>query len=76
MFKLALINDKKYHSLLTANKKHMKIRAEKRYDKKVVWHFVNYATESVSQSLIPPTTLMLTKPLFERENSKVSFKNE
>ena len=35
----------------------MKIKAEKRYDKKVAWHFVNYAMESVSQSLTPPTTL-------------------
>ena len=39
--------------------KNMKIRAEKRYDKKCgMWHFVNYASEWVSQSLTHTTALV------------------
>ena len=56
MFKLALINDKNIsQSFDSKQNENMKIRAEKRHDKKVMWHFVNYVLESVS--LIPATSL-------------------
>ena len=48
---------KKSRSLLTANKKTHENQSGKKIRQKVVWHFVDYASESASQSLTHTTTL-------------------